>query len=103
VIVTSALHLSLLTREDRIDFKHALGKGAGSATAFCLSIMVIWPVGALLMYHVRVSDAKKYFRSENVDQRGLAPLSQCDYDRTGMAVLLALSFPITPLCASLDI
>lgn len=54
VIVTSALHLSLLTREDQINFGHALGKGAGSATAFCLAITVIWPVGALLMYHVRL-------------------------------------------------
>jgi len=54
VIVTSALHLSMLTREDHIDFAHALGKGAGSATAFCLGITVIWPVGALLMYHVRL-------------------------------------------------
>jgi len=54
VVVTSALHLSFLTREDQIDLKHALGKGAGSATAFCLAVVVIWPVGALLMYHVRL-------------------------------------------------
>jgi len=44
----------MLTREDQISFEHALGKGAGSATAFCLAIIVIWPVGALLMYHVRL-------------------------------------------------
>ncbi|KAH9048147.1 DHHC palmitoyltransferase-domain-containing protein [Lactarius hengduanensis] len=54
VIVTSALHVSILTREDQIDLGHALGKGAGSATAFCLAITVIWPVGALLLYHVRL-------------------------------------------------
>ncbi|KAH9079363.1 DHHC palmitoyltransferase-domain-containing protein [Lactarius deliciosus] len=54
VIVTSALHVSLLTREDQIDLGHALGKGAGSATAFCLAITVIWPVAALLLYHVRL-------------------------------------------------
>lgn len=47
----------MLTREDHISFAHALGKGAGSATAFCLAITVIWPVAALLMYHVRVSHA----------------------------------------------
>jgi len=50
----------MLTREDQIDFGHALGKGAGSATAFCLGITVIWPVGALLMYHVRVSSANNF-------------------------------------------
>ncbi|KAI0273579.1 DHHC palmitoyltransferase-domain-containing protein [Gloeopeniophorella convolvens] len=54
VIVTSALHLSLLTKKDNIDFRRALGKGAGSAVAFCLSITVIWPVAALLVYHVRL-------------------------------------------------
>ncbi|KAI0306624.1 DHHC palmitoyltransferase-domain-containing protein [Multifurca ochricompacta] len=54
VVATSALHLSLLVREDHVDFNRALDKGAGSAIAFCLSITVIWPVGALLMYHVRL-------------------------------------------------
>lgn len=57
VIVTSALHLSMLTHESEVKtFSHALGKGVGSAVAFCLAATVIWPVGALLVYHVRVSD-----------------------------------------------
>lgn len=55
IIVTSALHLFFLTRKEHMDFKHALSQGAGSAVAFCMSISVIWPVGALLSYHMRVS------------------------------------------------
>lgn len=56
MIVTSALHLWMLTSEKRVkNFSDALGKGAGSAVAFCLAVIVVWPVGALLGYHVRVS------------------------------------------------
>ncbi|KAL0946727.1 hypothetical protein HGRIS_012907 [Hohenbuehelia grisea] len=54
VIVTSALHIYWLTQREGLDFRHALTKGAGSAVAFCLSIVVIWPVGALLSYHLKV-------------------------------------------------
>jgi len=55
VIVTSALHLSILTRESTgRGFRQALAKGAGSAVAFCLAATVVWPVGALLAYHVRL-------------------------------------------------
>jgi hypothetical protein len=47
----------MLTSEKRVkNFSHALGKGTGSAVAFCLAVIVVWPVGALLAYHVRVSD-----------------------------------------------
>ncbi|EDR14204.1 uncharacterized protein LACBIDRAFT_292186 [Laccaria bicolor S238N-H82] len=54
IICTSALHLFFLTKREHIDFKHALRRGAGSAVAFCLAIAVIWPVGALLTYHMRL-------------------------------------------------
>ncbi|TFK42307.1 DHHC palmitoyltransferase-domain-containing protein [Crucibulum laeve] len=54
IIVTSALHLFLLTRRENLDFRNALGRGAGSAVAFCLAIAVIWPVAALLSYHMRL-------------------------------------------------
>ncbi|KAJ7709759.1 DHHC palmitoyltransferase-domain-containing protein [Mycena rosella] len=54
VICTSALHLFFLTRREGLDFKHALRRGAGSAVVFCLSIAVIWPVAALLAYHMRL-------------------------------------------------
>lgn len=47
----------MLMSERRVkNFSHALGKGAGSAVAFCLAVIVVWPVGALLAYHVRVSE-----------------------------------------------
>ncbi|KAJ6525598.1 DHHC palmitoyltransferase-domain-containing protein [Mycena capillaripes] len=61
MIVTSALHLYLLAHRDHDPsrrggrvFKHALSHGAGSAVVFCLAIVVIWPVGALLSYHMRL-------------------------------------------------
>ncbi|KAG2365748.1 DHHC palmitoyltransferase-domain-containing protein [Suillus spraguei] len=54
VICTSALHLYLLTRRDGIKFSGALKEGAGSAVAFLLAITVIWPVTALLVYHMRL-------------------------------------------------
>ncbi|KAJ7097794.1 DHHC palmitoyltransferase-domain-containing protein [Mycena belliarum] len=54
VICTSAIHLYLLTRREGLDFKHALRRGAGSAVVFSLSIAVIWPVAALLTYHMRL-------------------------------------------------
>lgn len=55
IIVTSALHLYLLTVKENMDFKHAINHGIGSAVAFCLSIVVVMPVTALLAYHLRVS------------------------------------------------
>ncbi|KAK0228755.1 DHHC palmitoyltransferase-domain-containing protein [Armillaria fumosa] len=56
VIISSALHLFFLTQRNDIDFRKAVshGQGTGSAVAFCLSIAVIWPVGALLTYHMRL-------------------------------------------------
>lgn len=54
VICTSALHLYLLTRRDGIKFISALREGAGSAVAFSLAITVVWPVTALLVYHMRL-------------------------------------------------
>lgn len=55
MICTSALHLYLLTRRNHVSFEGALAQGIGSAIAFSLSILVIWPVTALLVYHLRVS------------------------------------------------
>ncbi|KAF9227845.1 hypothetical protein BS17DRAFT_774413 [Gyrodon lividus] len=54
VICTSAIHLYLLIQKDTIDFGNALNHGVGSAIAFSLSILVIWPVTALLAYHMRL-------------------------------------------------
>lgn len=55
VICTSAFHIYLLIRRDGITFSSALRKAPGSAVAFALAIIVIWPVTALLVYHMRVS------------------------------------------------
>ncbi|KDQ07259.1 hypothetical protein BOTBODRAFT_180857 [Botryobasidium botryosum FD-172 SS1] len=54
IIVTSALHLYLLTHTRGLDFKHALAQAPGSAVVFCMSILVVWPVLALMSYHVRL-------------------------------------------------
>ncbi|KZT71285.1 hypothetical protein DAEQUDRAFT_749978 [Daedalea quercina L-15889] len=57
VICTTAIHLYLLTRAPfRLSFRRALqtSDGAGSAAAFVMSILVIWPVMALLLYHSRL-------------------------------------------------
>jgi palmitoyltransferase ZDHHC9/14/18 len=54
ILVTSAIHLADIARENHISFAHALSRGAGSAVAFCLSVVVIWPISALAFYHVRL-------------------------------------------------
>ncbi|THU82612.1 zf-DHHC-domain-containing protein [Dendrothele bispora CBS 962.96] len=56
IICTSAIHLYLVTRREHVDFRHALSgsQGGGSAAVFCLSILIIWPVAALLSYHLRL-------------------------------------------------
>ncbi|PCH37866.1 hypothetical protein WOLCODRAFT_135887 [Wolfiporia cocos MD-104 SS10] len=57
VICTSAIHLYLLTRAPfHLDFREALQtpQGSGSAAVFVMSILVIWPVMALLLYHLRL-------------------------------------------------
>ena len=55
MIVTSALHLYLLTSQ-RKKFRHALSdpKGVGSAIAFSVAILVLWPIAALFAYHFRL-------------------------------------------------
>lgn len=54
IIVTSALHLYLITAKEHVDFPRALHLGIGSAVAFALSVVIIWPVTALLVYHLRL-------------------------------------------------
>lgn len=54
IIVTSALHLYFLTVRRNINFREALKHGVGSAVAFSITLVVIWPVLALLSYHLRV-------------------------------------------------
>ncbi|TFK30158.1 hypothetical protein FA15DRAFT_690792 [Coprinopsis marcescibilis] len=54
IILTSALQLFYLTRWQALSFGQALGRTPGTAVAFCLAIIVIWPVAALLSYHLRL-------------------------------------------------
>jgi palmitoyltransferase ZDHHC9/14/18 len=54
VVVTSALHLSALAHAPGGSFAHALARGPGSAAAFCLALVVVGPIGALAVYHVRL-------------------------------------------------
>ncbi|KZV63448.1 zf-DHHC-domain-containing protein [Peniophora sp. CONT] len=54
VIVSSAIHLYLLAQRNSWSFAHALRTGAGSAVCFSLAIILIFPVSALLFYHVRL-------------------------------------------------
>ncbi|KZP12546.1 zf-DHHC-domain-containing protein [Athelia psychrophila] len=53
-IITSALHIYYLTQREHLDFQGALVHGIGSTIVFCLSVIVIWPVTALLSYHMRL-------------------------------------------------
>ena len=57
VICTSALHLIIEARSERISAGESLRKGAGSAVVFVLSAIVVWPVGGLLGYHMRVRES----------------------------------------------
>lgn len=61
-IVWSAIHLYLLTRrqEQRLSFGDALGKNVGSAVSFVLGCLILLPLGALMLYHVRVSGRVSY-------------------------------------------
>ena len=57
MIITSALHLYFYNGQEQHSFRKTLSSpmGIGSALAFALSVIVIWPIGALLSYHMRVS------------------------------------------------
>lgn len=53
--MTAALHIHFLTIREHLDFRGAIVHGLGSTISFCLAVLVIWPVAALLSYHLRVS------------------------------------------------
>lgn len=55
VLATAILHLYYLTRDEGYTFKAALGHAPGSAVAVGLCLVVVWPLLALTLYHVRVS------------------------------------------------
>ena len=68
IILTSAFHLYFYTGQERESFRESMSSAMGilSAIAFILSIAVIWPVAALLSYHVRVSLLKSSFQTINI-------------------------------------
>ncbi|PFH51750.1 hypothetical protein AMATHDRAFT_141977 [Amanita thiersii Skay4041] len=70
VICTSALHLYLLTRTEHVKFRQALGRAPGSAVAFGMAICIIWPVAALLSYHVRLL----VLNTTTIEQASISPL-----------------------------
>jgi palmitoyltransferase ZDHHC9/14/18 len=55
VIVTAALHPVIVSRRKGVSFGKALQESIGSAVVFCLAMAVVWPIIALLSYHMRVS------------------------------------------------
>ncbi|KAL5533051.1 ERF2 [Sanghuangporus sanghuang] len=54
MICTSALHLVIHANRDHISAGKSLNDGAGSAVVFVVCAIVIWPVGGLLGYHIRL-------------------------------------------------
>lgn len=57
MIVTSALHIYFQTLPEHgsKNLRGALsGTGVGSAVVFVVCVVVVWPVGTLLGYHIRV-------------------------------------------------
>jgi palmitoyltransferase ZDHHC9/14/18 len=62
MVVTAALHIYLQTRPsfgDKTFHGAVQGTGAGSAAVFIVCAAVVWPVGTLLGYHIRVSANKE--------------------------------------------
>lgn len=54
LVVFSALHYSILCSREGISFKQALAMSPESAVSFAIGVVVVWPVMALLGYHLRV-------------------------------------------------
>jgi hypothetical protein len=57
MVVTAALHIYFQTRAEygSKNIRGALsGTGVGSAVVFVVCATVVWPVGTLLGYHIRV-------------------------------------------------
>ncbi|KAI5124516.1 hypothetical protein M0805_003040 [Coniferiporia weirii] len=54
IICTSALHLVIQAHNEHLNVQQSLRRGAGSAVVFLLSAIMIWPVGGLLGYHMRL-------------------------------------------------
>ncbi len=53
-VVFSALHFSILCSREKISFRQALSRSPASAVSFALGVILVFPVMALLGYHLRV-------------------------------------------------
>ena len=53
--VTSAVNIGISAHR-QASFRKALRENIGAAVAFCMALIVIWPILALLTYHMRVRD-----------------------------------------------
>ncbi|EJD42244.1 hypothetical protein AURDEDRAFT_115198 [Auricularia subglabra TFB-10046 SS5] len=54
IIITSAIHLNVLSGREHLNFESTLRDGFGSAVTFVSASIVIWPVSILMGYHVRL-------------------------------------------------
>ena len=64
-IVFSAILFKILTSRRQISFGPALRDSPGSAVSFAIGVIIVWPVMALLAYHLRVSHTCAAFKSWN--------------------------------------
>jgi hypothetical protein len=84
IVTFSAIHFKLLTTRQAISFRQALSDSPGSAVAFSIGVLVVWPLLALWGYHLRVSVELEERLQSGADGRGLtgvANVPQLDHDR----------------------
>lgn len=55
VLVTAIMQVYLLAHDNGYSVKGALRHAVGSAVVICMCLVVMWPLWALTLYHVRVS------------------------------------------------
>ncbi len=53
-VVFAALHYAILCSREGISFRQALARSPESAVSFAIGVVVVWPMMALLGYHLRV-------------------------------------------------
>ena len=56
-VVFSAIHYRIITSRRNISFGAALRDSPGSAVSFAIGVVFVWPVMALLAYHLRASSS----------------------------------------------
>jgi hypothetical protein len=61
-VVFSALHFSIMCSRENISFRESLKRSPESAVSFGIGVLVVWPVMALMGYHLRVSRIRRVIR-----------------------------------------